>query len=200
MAKLILASASARRREILSHIGLDYTAVITDVDEESGLPDSPGKIVETLSARKAEAVLSLPDYNTGDIVIGSDTIVCLGTDILTKPRDAADAKEMLRALSGNTHTVYSGLCVTDGRKKICTSVQTSVKFRDISESETDAYIKTGEPFDKAGAYGIQDLGAVFVEKIDGDYYNVVGLPLEKLCMILDREFSFNVLENRIDKK
>ncbi len=200
MKKLILASASARRREILSHIGLEYTALVSDVDEENGLPHSPDRIVETLSERKAEAIFSHPDYSVGDIIIGSDTIVYHNGRILTKPHDALDARRMLLELSGNTHEVYSGLCVTDGKKKICTHAKTAVKMREICESEIEAYVNSGEPLDKAGAYGIQDLGGVFVEKIDGDYYNVVGLPLEKLCVILDREFEFNVLLNRAGKK
>lgn len=200
MSKLILASASARRREILSHIGLDYRAIVSDVDETSSLPASPDKIVEELARRKAEALLSHPDYNRGDIIVGSDTIVYYNGNTLTKPIDKDDAGRMLRELSGSLHMVYSGLCVTNGEKTVCTHALTKVKMRHISEEEIYAYVKTGEPLDKAGSYGIQDLGGIFVEKIDGDYYNVVGLPLEKLCFILDKDFGYNVFEKRIDAK
>lgn len=200
MAKLILASASARRREILSHIGLDFTAITADVDETKGLPDTPDKIVEELSLRKANAILSHPEYCEGDIIIGSDTIVYYNESILTKPTDKDDATRMLKELSGSYHQVYSGLCVTNGKRVVCTHAVTSVKMREISDREISAYVNSGEPLDKAGAYGIQDLGGIFVERIEGDYYNVVGLPLEKLCVILDRDFGFNVLEMRISAK
>ncbi|MBE6605690.1 MAG: septum formation protein Maf [Ruminococcaceae bacterium] len=200
MAKLILASASVRRREILSHIGLDFTAITADVDEARGIPDTPDKIVEELSLRKANAILSHSDYSTGDIIIGSDTIVYHNKSILTKPIDKDDAVRMLKELSGSCHQVYSGLCVTDGKKVVCTHAMTSVKMREISEDEIAAYVNSLEPLDKAGAYGIQDLGGIFVERIEGDYYNVVGLPLEKLCVILDRDFGYNVLEKRTDTK
>ncbi|MBQ7820872.1 MAG: septum formation protein Maf [Clostridia bacterium] len=192
MRKLILASASARRREILSHIGLEYTAINADVDEVNGLPDTPDGTVETLSERKARAIVD--KCGSGNIVIGSDTIVYKDGKILTKPTDADEAKRMLCELSGSVHQVYSGLCVTDGSKTVRTHAVTSVKMRVISQREIDAYVATGEPLDKAGAYGIQDLGGIFVEKIDGDYYNVVGLPLEKLCTVLADEFGCNVLE------
>lgn len=194
MKKLILASASTRRREILSHIGLDFTAVSMDVDEVTGLPEAPESIVETLATRKAYAALSHKDYRPGDIVIGSDTIVFHNGQVLTKPADSDDAVRMLKELSDDIHLVYSGLCVTDGKKTVCTHAVTKVKMRKISDSEISAYVKSGEPLDKAGGYGIQDLGGIFVEKIDGDYYNVVGLPLEKLCTVLTGDFGYNVLE------
>ena len=192
MKKLILASGSARRREILSHIGLEFTVLNSDVDETNGLPDTPDGTVEMLSERKARAV-SESEVGKGTIVIGSDTIVYHNGKILTKPKDAEDAKRMLFELSDSVHHVYSGLCVTDGDKTVCTHAVTAVKMRKISDSEIEAYTATGEPLDKAGGYGIQDIGGIFVEKIDGDYYNVVGLPLEKLCAVLDRDFGFNVL-------
>ena len=190
MEKLILASSSARRKEILSHIGLDYVAVTADVDETSGLPDTPWETVSTLAERKARAVA---ESYKGMIVIGSDTVVSHRGKILTKPKDADEAVSMLKALSGDTHEVYSGLCVTNGEKTICTYAVTTVKMRDISDVEIKLYVKTGEPLDKAGAYGVQDIGGIFVEKLDGDYYNVVGLPLEKLCSILKNEFDYDVL-------
>ena len=190
MKKLILASASPRRREILSHIGLDFDVVVTDTDEKSDLPKNAGELVVELAKRKAAAC-------TADgIIIACDTVVCLDGEVLTKPDDADEAARMLRALSGKIHLVYSGLCVTDGEKTICLHTVTKVKMRELSDDEILSYIATGEPLDKAGAYGIQDLGGIFVEKIDGDYYNVVGLPLESLCRILKEDFGFDVLAER----
>lgn len=192
MKKLVLASASARRREMLSHLGLDFTVFCPDADEVSALPDDPGEAVEEIARRKANA--ASVRFEKGDIVIASDTVVCHDGHVLTKPRDAADAEKMLSALSGACHKVYSGLCVTDGEKCVCTHSETLVRMREISGDELDAYIESGEPFDKAGGYGIQDLGGMFVERIEGDYYNVVGMPLEKLCLILRKEFDFDVLK------
>ncbi|MBQ4136763.1 MAG: septum formation inhibitor Maf [Clostridia bacterium] len=192
MKKIILASASARRREMLSHIGLEYTAIATDVDEVNDLPCTPEGIVTELAKRKAMALKDKCDGNT--IIIGSDTIVYMDGRVLNKPKDKDDARRMLKSLSGGKHQVYSGLCVTDGEKTICTHALTTVKMRKIDENEIDAYIATGEPLDKAGAYGIQDKGGIFVERIEGDYYNVVGLPLEMLCSILSKDFGVNVLE------
>ena len=190
MKRLILASASPRRREILSHIGLDFDIVATDADEKNGLPSDVGELVCELAKRKAAAC------KADGIIVACDTVVCLSGRVLTKPEDADDAARMLRELSGNTHQVYSGLCVTDGEKTVCSHTVTGVKMREISEDEISAYIATGEPLDKAGAYGVQDLGGIFVERIDGDYYNVVGLPLESLCRILKNDFDFDVLVER----
>lgn len=190
MKKLILASASPRRREILSHIGLDFDVVVTDADEETNLPTDVGELVCELAKRKAAACAA------DGIIIACDTVVSLDGCVLTKPKDKADAARMLRELSGNTHEVYSGLCVTDGEKTVCSHTVTEVQMREISEDEISAYIATGEPLDKAGAYGVQDLGGIFVEKINGDYYNVVGLPLESLCKILKENFGFDVLAER----
>ena len=190
MKKIILASASARRREILAHIGLEYTALAADVDEVNALPDTPESIVEELARRKATALSHMCDGDT--LIIGSDTIVYKDGRVLTKPTDADDAHRMLKELSGTYHSVYSGLCVTDGKKTICTHVVTGVKMREISEPEICAYIATGEPLDKAGSYGIQDIGGIFVERIEGDYYNVVGLPLEALCTILQNDFDIDL--------
>ncbi len=190
MKKLILASASPRRREILSHIGLDFEVIVTDADEKNGLPSDVSELVVELAKRKAAAC------EADGIVIACDTVVCLDGQVLTKPEDEADAERMLRELSGNTHQVYSGLCVTDGEKTVCSHTVTEVRMRVLSEDEISAYIATGEPLDKAGAYGVQDLGGIFVEKINGDYYNVVGLPLESLCKILKENFGFDVLKER----
>lgn len=196
--KLILASGSARRREILSHIGLEYTAVSADVDETSNLPETPYDTVTVLAERKARAISDLDEYR-GDIVIGSDTVVSFSGKILTKPTDRDDALNMLKMLSGSTHEVYSGLCVTDGTKTVSTYAKTTVKMRHVTEEEIKLYISTNEPLDKAGGYGVQEIGGIFVENLDGDYYNVVGLPLEKLCTILKNDFDFDVLRAIVQK-
>lgn len=191
MKKLVLASASPRRREILSHIGLKFDVVVTDADEKNNLPTDPAELVVELAKRKAAAC------SADGIVIACDTVVCLNGKILTKPDDESDAERMLRELSGGVHYVYSGLCVSDGEKVVCSHTATKVKMREISDIEIASYIRTGEPLDKAGAYGIQDLGGIFVEKIDGDYYNVVGLPLESLCRILKDSFNYDVFTERV---
>ena len=200
MPKLILASKSPRRKEILSHLGLEFTTLIADADEENDLPKAPGELVEALACRKANIILSHKDYASGDIVIGADTVVCYKNRILTKPADKEEAKNMLKMLSGHIHTVFSGICITDGNTSVSANVCTTVKMRKISDEEIKAYVETKEPLDKAGAYGIQDLGGIFVEYIRGDYYNVVGLPLEKLALLLDKHFDYKILEKTKYKK
>lgn len=200
MPKLILASASPRRKEILSHLGLEFTTIVADADEETGLPSNPDRLVEILAGRKAKKILTHKDYTNGDLIIGADTIVCYKDKILTKPRSKEEAKKMLKMLSNHEHTVHSGICITDGHSSAYASECTTVKMRKISKEEIDAYIETGEPLDKAGAYGIQDLGGIFVEYIKGDYYTVVGLPLEKLALLLDVCFDYKILENTKNKK
>ena len=184
---LILASASPRRHELLTAVGLAHTVLTSEADET--LPDgiAPADAVEMLSARKAEAVLPLAPK--GALVIAADTVVALAGEILGKPRDEADARRMLTALSDGAHHVYTGVTVTDGVKTVTAHACTAVRMRKIAEAEIDAYIRTGEPMDKAGAYGIQGRAALFVSGIEGDYANVVGLPLSLLGDILTREFD-----------
>ena len=181
MAQFILASASPRRKELLEKAGYTFAVLVSDADET--LPDgiSPEEAVRLNAARKAQAVSAL---HPGDVVLGCDTVVAIGGKILGKPRSAAEAKEMLRQLSGRTHTVYSGVCITDGTKKTVFAVATDVTFYALSEVTIDAYAATGEPMDKAGAYGIQGLGCVLVREISGDYSNVVGLPLSESARAL----------------
>lgn len=194
MPKLILASKSPRRKEILSHLGLEFTTLVSDADEETDLPSDPAALVETLACRKANIILTHKDYTPGDLVIGADTVVCYKGKILTKPANREEAKKMLKMLSGHIHTVFSGICITNGNTSASASVCTTVKMRKISGEEIEAYVETGEPLDKAGAYGIQDLDGIFVEYIKGDYYNVVGLPLETLALLLDKHFNYKILE------
>lgn len=172
---LILASKSPRRRELLSLITTDFEIKSADVDES--LPDgiSPKEAVEYLSKIKAE-----PFNNGVDIVIGADTVVAVDDEILGKPADRQQAAEMLKSLSGKYHSVFTGVTVIKPENTITFSVETKVKFFDLTDEEIRNYIATGECDDKAGAYGIQGKGALLVEKINGDYFNVVGLPVSEL--------------------
>ncbi len=176
---IILASKSPRRQELLKYITNDFTVKTADVDEK--LPDgiSPEKAVLYLSEIKA-----LPFKSKGDTVIGADTVVSIDNIILGKPENARAARDMLRLLSGREHSVFTGVTVIKDGKTHSFCQETKVKFFELSDAEIDSYIKTNEPFDKAGAYGIQGYGALLVEKIDGDYFNVVGLPVSKLSRLL----------------
>jgi septum formation protein len=182
--KIILASASPRRREILKKAGLKFSVKTADVDET--LPDgiSPANAVRYLCRIKNEAIKA--DENT--VVITADTVVACEGKILGKPETKKQAREMLTLLSGREHSVYTGVCIRKGKKKKIFTDRTRVYFYDLSKKEIDAYIETGEPMDKAGAYGIQGGAGVFVKKINGDYYNVVGLPLARLVREL-KEFE-----------
>lgn len=179
---LYLASSSPRRSELLKMAGYEFTVEPASVNESVLHGTPPMQIVEQLSARKAEAVIKLhPD----DTVLAADTIVVLRGRILGKPKDEEAARAMLKLLSGGVHQVYTGYTVISGKEFICSHEVTSVEFYALSQAEIDAYIATGEPMDKAGAYGIQGKGALFVKRINGDYYNVVGLPIAKVSRILD---------------
>ena len=176
---LILASQSPRRRELLKYITDDFTVKVSEVDET--LPDgiSPSEAVLYLSRIKAE-----PFAAGGDTVIGADTVVAIDGEILGKPANKEDARAMLTKLSGKTHSVFTGVTVIRDGKEQSFFEETKVKFFNLSENEIEKYIKTGEPLDKAGAYGIQGFGSLLVEKIDGDYFNVVGLPVSRLNRVL----------------
>lgn len=176
---IILASKSPRRKELLSFITTDFTVKSADVDETLPQGISPDKAVEYLSKIKAE-----PFKNENDIVIGADTVVALDGKILGKPRDDADAFATLKMLSGREHSVFTGVSVIKGEKIETFSVQTKVKMFEFTDEEIEEYIATDEPFDKAGSYGIQGKGSLLVEKIDGDYFNVVGLPISRLNRVL----------------
>ena len=176
---IILASKSPRRKELLSFITTDFTVKSADVDETLPQGITPDKAVEYLSKIKAE-----PLKNENDIVIGADTVVALDGKILGKPRDEADAFATLKMLSGKEHSVFTGVSVIKGEKIETFSVQTKVKMFELTDEEIEEYIETAEPFDKAGSYGIQGKGSLLVEKIDGDYFNVVGLPISRLNRVL----------------
>jgi len=177
---LILASRSPRRRELLARLGLTFAVRAADVDETMDPAAPPAEEVARLSARKAAAVAAGPE----DVVIAADTVVVLDRRVLGKPRDEEEARAMLTALSGRSHQVMTGLTVRRGEDIRTETAVTQVRFRPLSPREIDAYIATGEPMDKAGAYGIQGLAAVFADRLDGDYYNVMGLPLCALCRLL----------------
>ncbi len=187
---IILASKSPRRRELLEKLGLNFTVMTEDVDETMDPARSLEDEIRRVSERKARAVQNLTQ--PGDLIISADTVVCVDGRRLGKPADEADARAMLRLLSGRAHTVVSGLCLLQGPRCETRSVSTTLHFRPLSDREIDAYIATGEPMDKAGAYGIQGLASIFVDKLDGDYYNVMGLPLCTLAAMLGG-FGVNVL-------
>lgn len=184
--ELILASASPQRRELLSRLGLEFTVMAAQADETLLPGLSPQEQVVRLSKIKAQAVRDSLECRPGQVIISADTVVVLEERILGKPKDAAQAAQMLEALSGREHLVLTGVTVLSdaGLQHLCE--ETRVFFRPLTQTEITAYIHTGEPMDKAGAYGIQGYGALFVEKLIGDYYNVMGLPLCALGQMLRR--------------
>ena len=189
MKKLILASKSARRRELLEMLGADFDIITREVDESYEGEIAPNELVKMLSKRKLDAVVNEAE---GAIVISSDTIVYCNGEVFGKPRDMDDARRMLRAMSGHYHEVYSGIAVGDGKKTVVDAVSTKVYFRHITDSEIERYISESAVLDKAGAYGIQERASLFVEKIEGDYFNIVGLPVCRLGEILRDEFGYNL--------
>ncbi len=190
MAKIVLASGSPRRQELLRRIGLtEFEIRVPRVEEH--YPDAlePEEIVTYISREKSLAVPSEAD----EIVITADTMVFLGRERLGKPRDEAHALEMLTALQGRQHTVCTGVTVRRGRQILSRARSTRVFFRPAAEAELRAYIAGGEPMDKAGAYGVQGQGALLVERIDGDFFNVMGLPVALLEQML-AEFGVYLLK------
>lgn len=186
---LVLASASPRRRHLLSTLGLSPTVRPTDADETWPQDAEPGDGVEQLAARKAALADDQVDAQTG-LVLAADTIVVLDGEILGKPRDAAHARDTLGRLSGRRHTVYTGFSMRYQGRRATDHRATEVQFAPLRPDEIDRYVATGSPLDKAGAYGIQDdLGALLVERIDGDYTNVVGLPLRAVYEMLRDLFA-----------
>lgn len=183
--QLILASGSPRRAEILTQGGLAFEKRVSEADET--LPDgiSPAAAVEYLAKQKGTAV----PICAGEVILSADTVVALDGKILGKPADRAHAERMLRMLSGRTHSVYTGVFLTDGTRQSLFHEKTDVTFFSLTDAEIRQYIDSGEPMDKAGAYGIQGRGALFVEKISGDYLNVVGLPLAKTARQLKEVFG-----------
>ena len=202
MKKIILASASPRRQEILKNIGLKFEILVSDADEskidKNAVPVSI--YVQELAMLKALAVAEKLK-NKDALIISADTVVYLDGKILGKPKDESDAKNMLKALSGKCHSVFTGVCVMDAKtlKSVCANEETKVYFKELSEERIDDYVRTKEPMDKAGAYAVQGLGGMLVEKTEGDFLNVIGLPAKKLFDILEKEFEFDVFKEKSDE-
>ena len=179
--RVVLASGSPRRRDLLNLIGIEHEVRPANIDETMRPREAPRRHAERLAREKASAVaMRDPDL----ITIGADTVVVINRKVLGKPADADDAARMLRMLSGREHTVITAVAVSRGRKLRSAIEEVRVKFRRLRDDEIEAYIATGEPMDKAGAYGIQGYGATIVERIEGDYFAVMGLPLMRLVGLM----------------
>ncbi|HTD83387.1 MAG TPA: Maf family protein [Gemmatimonadaceae bacterium] len=179
--RVVLASASPRRRQLLNLIGITHEVRPSNIDETMRPREAPRRHAERLAREKATAIASRdPDL----VTIGADTVVVINRKVLGKPRDEAEAIHMLSQLNGRLHTVITAVAVARGRKLRSSIEEVSVKFRRLREDEIQAYVATGEPMDKAGAYGIQGYGATIVERIEGDYFAVMGLPLVRLTTLM----------------
>ena len=174
--KLVLASKSPRRSEILKNAGIDFTIRVADADETIPAGTNPQDAVVFLAARKALAVERAED----ETVLGADTIVVLNDKILGKPKDREDAFNMLRSLSGRVHSVFTGVCAVGNGISLTFAEETKVEFYSLTDDEINEYLDTDEPYDKAGAYGIQGIASKFIRGIEGDYFNVVGLPISSV--------------------
>lgn len=191
-APILLASASPRRKSLLSELGIKFEIKTKEIDESFPADLTGEQAAIFIAAKKAAAYDE--EINEGYIVITADTIVCLDDHILGKPTDPADAQRMLRLLSGKKHDVITAVCIKSKESNDCFHVTTSVHFKELSEDEINFYIDKDKPFDKAGAYGIQDwLGLTAIDRIEGSYYNVVGLPVSELYHYLIRLKSFSEL-------
>lgn len=180
--KLVLASASPRRAEILKNCGFEFEIRINDVDESVNETLSPQDYVMCLSERKAMA----SEINFNEIIISADSVVVFNDEVMGKPKDENEAFAMIKKLSGETHNVYTGVSLRNSSKIQTFYSKTQVLFYELSDEKINQYIKTGEAMDKAGAYGIQGKAAVFVKEIHGDYFNIVGLPVAKLSKELEK--------------
>ena len=185
---LILASASPRRSELLRAAGIEFTVRVADIDETVLPGESPGDYVRRLAREKAQAVAQ-----AGEMVLGADTTVVIGGEIAGKPVDAEDARRMLKLLSGQWHEVLTGVSLVSRDQIISEVAVTRVKFSELTEAEIDWYVSTGEPMDKAGAYGIQGYASRFVEGIEGNYSNVVGLPVQVVYRLM-KEFELRIAD------
>jgi len=191
--KFILASGSPRRNEILKNLGLRFEVVLPDVDETSDERD-PRHLTEELSYRKGVAVYGALGEPTDTVIISSDTVVAIDGEILGKPCDIRDAERMLRMLSGRAHEVISGICLTYNGKSVTAHEVTEVVFDTMSDGDIATAVTLGEPLDKAGAYAVQGIASLFIKELRGDYFNVVGLPVNLLVKTLKSEFGINICE------
>ncbi len=191
MKTIILASASPRRKELLEKIGLRFEVEPSNYEEDMPSALEPHEFAQKISLEKAKVVAS---KHKNAIVIAADTFIIFGGQILGKPHTEKEARKMLETISGKSHSVITGFSIIDTgtSKTLSKSVETKIYIRKLTLAEIDAYVKSKEPLDKAGAYAIQGLGSVFVEKIEGDYFNVIGLPLSALTEAL-KEFGINIL-------
>jgi len=190
--KIVLASQSPRRRELLSAYTSTLEFMVDNSEERIDENATPEEAVKALALQKAKNVANRAAADS--VVIGADTMVFVDGETLGKPKSEEEARQMLRRLSGRSHFVCTGFAVVDNRngKEACGVERTEVKFRSLSENEIEKYIQSKEPMDKAGAYGIQGKGALFIEEIRGDYFNVVGLPLCALSEMLKKEFDIEL--------
>lgn len=189
--KIILASKSPRRKEILETMGVSFEIDVADVDESVDASLSPVEAVCEISKRKAEKVAER--HGDDEIVISADTVVVIDGKIIGKPKDKEDAFCILKNLSGRAHEVYTGFTVCANGKTKTDFEVTTVQFKELLDDDIRRYVATGESMDKAGAYGIQQKGNLFVEYIHGDYYNVVGFPISKICVTIKELFGINIL-------
>ncbi|MDG2273644.1 MAG: Maf family protein [Halioglobus sp.] len=174
--RLILASASPRRRELLDQLGVSFTCIPAHIDESHRVDETPSNYVKRMAQEKGRAIALLQPA-LGWAVLAADTIVVISGTVLGKPKDRADALHMLMALSGRQHSVFTALSLVTVTGMVCQLVETKVEFMSLSDATCEAYLATDEPWDKAGSYGIQGLAGAFVRSIEGSYSNVVGLPL-----------------------
>ncbi|MBE6583945.1 MAG: septum formation protein Maf [Ruminococcaceae bacterium] len=190
--RIILASKSPRRKEILQNLGVEFEIITADADESSDIKD-PALLVTELAERKGKAVAEKLGEQANDcLIIASDTLVYANGEFLGKPRDRADARRMLSALSGNEHFVVSGIYVSYQGRQAAEAAFTKVIFDSMTDGEIEAYLDSGEPYDKAGAYAIQGKASAHIRGIEGDYFNVVGLPVNLLCSMIKREFCIDI--------
>ena len=180
--KIILASGSPRRKEILKSLSVDFEVITANTDEDCRETD-PGKYSEQLAVRKGRAVADLVGDNDA-LIISADTVVFIDGKILGKPKDEEDAFKMLKELSGRTHTVATGVSLIWGERSVSAYEETDVEFADMPDDFINTYIRSGEPMDKAGAYGIQGAACMWINGVKGDFYNVVGFPVRLFCKLL----------------
>lgn len=190
--KIVLASGSPRRKELLEGLGLEFEIKTADADETIAPGTHPETAVCSLAERKGLAAKEKHSISDDCLIISADTVVFYNNEILGKPRDEADAARMLRALSGSTHQVCTGIALTYGGRTVSRPVTTDIIFRELSDEEIDAYVNTKEPLDKAGAYGIQARASMFVTAIRGDYFATVGLPICPLVTLAKEEFEIDL--------
>lgn len=189
MKKVILASQSPRRAELIQYLPVEYEIISADIDETFANEMTITENIMRIAYKKAAKVKQLYQDNDYDFIISADTAVCYNDIVMGKPKDEEDAHFMLKTLSGDTHSVYTGICVLSKEKTLTFYEETLVTFRSLTDEEILNYIATKEPMDKAGAYGIQGYAKLFVEEIRGNYENVIGLPIAKLYEVLKTKFS-----------